>query len=354
MKKLLLGLVSTCLLTTGCISTTPMGTVGSERKQLMLIPESVASNIQEKRINKITNGIKHPIFASSEERLARIMNSLIPYADEYIKDGRELNWRVKVISHKYTNAGAVGKGMLIVTAKMADHPGLKDEHLAAILAHEMAHILRDHNREIDSWRYVGRPVTVGTAILATGGIASMSAIVHDLQSVTYSRVMEKEADRIGLDIMTKAGYHPDSSIEVFKLLEPVIKKERPILSKIPSILSSHPSFNSRVKRVEKNMDALTAQYVNHNPEILTTNSKRLIDLTQYDHHKSKIVYVKNNITSDETKSESALDSKKPILKDSTKVETIIKGNEPKSTDSQKNKETITSSIVERNANSQPI
>lgn len=354
MKKILLGLVSTCLLTTGCISTTPMGTVGFERKQLMLIPESVASNMQEKRINKIINGIKYPIFASSEQRFARIMNSLIPYADEYIKEGREINWRVKVISHKYTNAGAVGKGMLIVTAKMAEHPGLKDEHIAAILAHEMAHILRDHNREIDSWRYVGRPVTFGTAILATGGIASMSALAHDLHTVTYSRTMEKEADRIGLDILTKAGYHPDSSIEVFKLLEPIIKKERPILSKLPPILTSHPSFNSRVKHVEKNMDALTAQYVNHNPEILTTNSKRLIDLTQYDHQKMKTLYVKNNIISDEIKTESTLDSKKPYLKDSTKVETINKENEPKSTELQKNKGAITSSIVELKANTQPI
>lgn len=292
MLKIFLSLTSLLLLS-GCISTTPIGTVGHERKQLMLLPEIVSNKLQENRVNKMAKPTEHPVYVSAEARFVRVMNTLIPYADEYINSDREVNWRLQIISHKYTNAGAVGKGVIVVSAKLARHPDLKDEHIAALLSHEMAHILRDHNREMDSWRYVGRPLTLGTAFLGAGPIASAMGIFHDAYSTTYSRRMEKEADKIGLDILTKAGYKPESSIGLINVFRETVEKERPILSKLPSILSSHPSFNARIKHIEKNLPELTKQYENHNPSILATNTRRLIDYSKYENAQQKITYLTN-------------------------------------------------------------
>jgi len=60
----------------------------------------------------------------------------------------------------------------------------------------------------------------------------------------FSRHQESEADEIGLFLMAKAGYDPRQSIEFWKRMEQT-KDGAP-----PEFLSTHPSDETRIKRIE--------------------------------------------------------------------------------------------------------
>ena len=65
----------------------------------------------------------------------------------------------------------------------------------------------------------------------------------------YSRTQEQEADAIGLGLMAKAGYDPAEAVEVWRRMQAAN------LGEIPAFLSDHPSNESRIEDLRKNLAA---------------------------------------------------------------------------------------------------
>ena len=124
-----------------------------------------------------------------------------------------------------------------------------DDQLAAVIGHETAHVLGKHAAERASQQMAvqgGLEVASGAtkgnvqkAISAYGGLGAQVGLL-----LPYSRKHESEADRIGVDLMAKAGYRPSAAIEVWENMM-ALNTQAP-----PEFLSTHPSDKTRIKDLQ--------------------------------------------------------------------------------------------------------
>lgn len=276
MKNLFSALIAVGALT-GCINTTHMGH-GADRKQLMLLSQDQVVEQAKRKFTQKTGLIEKEYLSEAEIRCAKIMNRIIPYTDHYISADRTIKWGVHLYHSDKSNAGALANGMIFISHKMVNRAMLDDEALAYILAHEMAHVIREHQRETQSWKYIVSPLLVGTAWATAGTSALITGVLHDGYGSTYQRRMEKEADLLGLELMARAGYNPKQGIAVFAQFYPTFLKEYPIQSKLPAFMQRHPSLKQRLKYAEENLDSSMALYDKSTTEQLS--SKNLIEIKQ--------------------------------------------------------------------------
>lgn len=144
------------------------------------------------------------------------------------------------------NAGAVDEqpqriqintAMLLVTDKA--------DELAAIIAHEFAHLLMLHRaKEEENFRQARRNgIALGRAELERG--ATISKAIRDanlsiaLETSSFSRVAEREADDVGIKLASRAGYDPRGAASfAVRLLNAGVPAQT-------GFLSSHPGWGER-------------------------------------------------------------------------------------------------------------
>jgi predicted Zn-dependent protease len=137
--------------------------------------------------------------------------------------GYRFDWVVNVIQDKQVNAFCVPGGLMGVFTGIMDLAGPRDDALAAVLSHEMAHALAHHASE-----RVAREQRAGGNIL---------------QALSYGRMQESEADHIGVFLMAFAGYDPDEAPKFWRRMA----QARGARGGLPEIFSSHPSDESRFR-----------------------------------------------------------------------------------------------------------
>ncbi|WP_425542540.1 M48 family metalloprotease [Aliiglaciecola litoralis] len=137
------------------------------------------------------------------------------------------------------------------------HTGLifsadNESELASVLAHEIAHVTQRHIARKIQAQQKASPLQLaslfGGLLLAIAnpeaGIAAVSATNAASQqaSINYTRSNEKEADRIGIDVLAQSGYDPDAAASFFgKLAEKYRLRSTPF-----AYLMTHPLPQSRI------------------------------------------------------------------------------------------------------------
>ncbi len=271
MKKLTINIALSFALTIsmlGCTSTTTTGTVGVKRKQLMLLSrqqvEQISAKSYAKELAHAKRTGKLDTNPAQLARLKRIVNRLIPYTTVYRPDAVNWQWEVHTTKSDSMNAYVLSGGKIMFYTGIIDNLNLTDAEISAIVGHEMAHALREHNREHMSSSVA---TSLGIDILATGfglsrGEAQLAGIVGDLGiNLPHSRVQEKEADLIGLELMARAGYNPQSAITLWQKMQQ--KKSH----RVPQMLSTHPNSQKRIIVMKNLMPKVLPLYQNKNVTI---------------------------------------------------------------------------------------
>jgi predicted Zn-dependent protease len=169
-----------------------------------------------------------------------------------VTDLSSYQWEFRVIQDDtQANAFALPGGKVAVYTGML--PITRDEAgLAAVLGHEIAHVLARHGGE-----RLSQQMGVQTATQVLAGMASSNPATVQLVGAAlgvgaqvgvllpWGRAQESEADHIGLILMAKAGYDPRASLELWKRMGEAAKGQRP-----PEFLSTHPSEATRVQQIE--------------------------------------------------------------------------------------------------------
>jgi len=126
--------------------------------------------------------------------------------------------------------------------------------LAAVLAHELAHVSQDHlMRSFESQRRMALPATalllaaavLGATVDANIGAAGLMGIqgAAAQKQINFTRANEEEADRIGIDTLARAGHNPYAMPGFFQRLA---KTTRIADSEAPEFLRTHPVTTSRI------------------------------------------------------------------------------------------------------------
>ena len=172
----------------------------------------------------------------------------------------DFQWQFVVIDNEKTaNAFALPGGKVAVYTGI--FPVAKTEGgLAAVMAHEVAHVLARHGGERLSQ---GLLAQMGAVAVQVGMAGSDPGVVQGVMAayglganvgvlLPYSRLQESEADRIGLIVMAQAGYDPREAVHLW---ERMAQQDR---NRPPEFFSTHPSAGSRIQDLQRSVpNALT-------------------------------------------------------------------------------------------------
>lgn len=239
MSKTRMMLVWACLLLVAC-ATTPLG-----RKQLRLFPEA---EMEQMGLSAYQEMKKNTPLASDEKTVAyvRCVAKAVTGAITGEYAGRD--WEINVFKDDTANAFALPGG------KIGVHTGLlkvakTQDQLAAVLGHEVAHVLSSHGNERVSTQFATQ---TGLQLIALMGAAESSQDRRMLMGLLgvgaqvgillpYSRLQESEADMLGLDLMARAGFDPHESVTLWQNMSADGGRQP------PQFLSTHPSHESRIR-----------------------------------------------------------------------------------------------------------
>jgi predicted Zn-dependent protease len=246
-------IVGTALLAAACqtVQTTQPGAVGVDRKQHMLVSEQEiekgAAVAYQQELEKAK--AKRALNADQQiyQRVQNITRRLIPQTGTFRPDAPQWKWEVNVQSSDDVNAYCMPGGKIMVYTGLIEQLQATDAELAAVIGHEISHALREHSRERISRAYAEQLALAGIAV-ATGASDTTMQLASQVSAVTFqlphSREQEAEADRIGLELMARAGYDPNASISLWQKMGKLGGKGP------PEFLSTHPSGQSRIRDLQ--------------------------------------------------------------------------------------------------------
>ena len=184
-----------------------------------------------------------------------------------------------VVNEPTINAFAMLGGVIGV------HTGLilasnNESEVASVLGHEIAHVTQRHlPRMIAQQKNDSIKTALGIALallvsranpqLSAGTMTAASAMGVQKQ-LDYTRDHEKEADRVGFQILTDAGFDGRSMVAFFNTLQ---KGSRFSEGAAPSFLRTHPITTERISDISNRVKESRYRQVPNNPDFMFIKSK---------------------------------------------------------------------------------
>ncbi len=240
MKKFFPVLMTTCLLT-ACV-TSPTG-----RSQLLVMPDTQVDQMGLQSFETLKK--EKPI--SQNAQYNQLANCIAGAITQEAGGG---SWEVVVFEDSSPNAFALPSNKIGIYTGMITLVE-NQEQLAAVIGHEVGHVLAKHSNERASQdmavnqglgmvQAMSNPQTaLGQSAMGLLGLGAEYGILKP-----YSRTHESEADIIGMDLMAKAGFDPRQSINLWQKMDQATQGQQPI-----EFMSTHPSHATRIQQLEQHI-----------------------------------------------------------------------------------------------------
>jgi beta-barrel assembly-enhancing protease len=168
-----------------------------------------------------------------------------------VADTRNLDWHFYVVDQAEINAFAVPGGYIYVNRGLIERAETLSE-LAGVLGHEIGHVTQRHSMEqMAKANQANVGLTIGCilapAVCQSGlGSAAVQIGAGGLFA-KFSRDDEREADRVGIDYVVRAGLDPRGIPTMFRTLL-AERQRRP--DALEGMFSTHPLAEDRVAETE--------------------------------------------------------------------------------------------------------
>ncbi|MEO1576450.1 MAG: M48 family metallopeptidase, partial [Pseudomonadota bacterium] len=230
--------VLTLALALSSCSTSPTG-----RAQFAFLPDSVVNQLGVDAFNDMRRSraeVDDGFVAAYVNCVANEVVAALP------DSASQADWQVVVFADDSANAFALPGNRIGVHEGMLDVA--QDQHqLAAVIGHEIAHVLARHANERMSTSIATQTgLTVASGALQDSATRPyvMAALGIGTQvglALPYNRAREAEADIMGLEFMARAGFQPGASVVLWENMAAQSQGTRP-----PEFLSTHPSHSTRI------------------------------------------------------------------------------------------------------------
>ncbi|WP_158774806.1 M48 family metalloprotease [Cobetia sp. L2A1] len=173
------------------------------------------------------------------------------------------NFIVTLVASSQLNAFAVPGGVVGVNTGLFAFAPDRDA-FASVLAHELGHLSQHHfARNMERQAETRLPTLAGFLagmVIAAGGggsagIAAMAgtqaAAISD--QLAYSRRFEQEADRVGIEAMSRAGLDPEAMPRMFRAMQRMASLQG---GNAPEFLLTHPVTEARIGDTQARADAM--------------------------------------------------------------------------------------------------
>lgn len=249
-KSAALAAISVAVL--GACSTSPTG-----RNQLSLLPSSQLDQMGAESWNQIRS--QEPVLHDAEAEayvqcITQALAEVVP--EQYHRD----NWEVEIFDSETVNAFALPGGYIGVYVGMI-RLAENQHQLAAVMGHEIGHVMAEHSNERVSQNLLMSGALVGAELAFSNRPASQRAMLMAAVGVgaqvgyvlPFSRRHESEADEIGLELMAQAGFDPEQAPRLWENMERLGGGG-------PEFLSTHPTPSTRIRELKGQLPNVTPDY----------------------------------------------------------------------------------------------
>ncbi len=161
-----------------------------------------------------------------------------------------------VMDNPRINAFAGPGGVIGINTGVFLHSANESE-VAAVIAHEIAHVTQRHLarsfEEASRYKLPRAAAIIGAIIISIANPQAGAAALAGIQGldtqnqINFTRANEEEADRIGMQILVKAGYEPHGMPSFFGKLK---RLSRYVQNGAPEFLRTHPLTTNRIADAE--------------------------------------------------------------------------------------------------------
>lgn len=234
-------------------ATSPTG-----RNQLSLLPSSQLDQMGAESWNQIRS--QEPLLHDAEAEayvqcITQALAEVVP--EQYHRD----SWEVEIFDSETVNAFALPGGYIGVYVGMI-RLAENQHQLAAVMGHEIGHVMAEHSNERVSQNLLMSGALVGAELAFSNRPASQRAMIMAAVGVgaqvgyvlPFSRRHESEADEIGLDLMAKAGFDPEQAPRLWENMERLGGGGG------PEFLSTHPAPATRIRELSGQLPEVVPDY----------------------------------------------------------------------------------------------
>lgn len=188
-----------------------------------------------------------------QKRLRQIGEKIVQAGDR-----REIKYYFSLLDEKEVNAFALPGGYIYIFKDLWEKIKGSDDQIAAVLAHEMAHISARHSikRLQGSLGYSVLTVLVGTTPSMDAQSKRKALIGINELMLAYSREDELQADSLSVKYLTLAGYNPQAILEVLNVLQKA-ERDKPIRGEY---VATHPYLTERMRQVTELINRGTIRF----------------------------------------------------------------------------------------------
>jgi len=173
------------------------------------------------------------------------------------RSDRDMPYEFILVQSGTPNAFALPGGKVFITAGLMSYM-TNERQLAAVLGHEVGHVAARHNVKRMQMQ-MGTALLLDIAERAVSGkgqgaqrAKDIGQIIGAMVNLRYSRDDEYQADKLGVEYMSRAGYNPWGMVELLTVLMNLSEEEG---GRLEEMFRTHPLTSNRIEEARETIEA---------------------------------------------------------------------------------------------------